>query len=65
MATNTGDQQIFENIFSEGELDSNMVVSKMEITAPHGAIIGNHFTPLTFCDMYPFYWTNPVKGVFV
>ena len=25
-----------KNIFEEGELDENMVVSKMEITTPHG-----------------------------
>lgn len=29
-----------KNIFEEGELDENMVVSKMEITTPHGAIEG-------------------------
>lgn len=29
-----------KNIFSEEELDENMVVSKMEITTPHGAIPG-------------------------
>ena len=29
-----------KNIFSEGELDPNVVVSKMEITTPHGAMPG-------------------------
>ena len=29
-----------KNIFEEGELDENVVVSKMEITTPHGAIEG-------------------------
>ena len=29
-----------KNIFTEGELDEKMVVSKMEITTPHGAIKG-------------------------
>ena len=29
-----------KNIFAEGELNENMVVSKMEITTPHGAIQG-------------------------
>lgn len=27
-----------KNIFTEGELDESMVISKMEITTPHGAI---------------------------
>ena len=29
-----------KNIFAEGELDENVVVSKMEITTQHGAIEG-------------------------
>ena len=29
-----------KNIFTEGKLDEKMVVSKMEITTPHGAIKG-------------------------
>ena len=30
---------IFEDIFEEGELDKDVVVSKMEITTQHGAIV--------------------------
>ena len=29
-----------KNIFNEGELAEEVVVSKMEITTPHGAIVG-------------------------
>ncbi len=36
-----------KNIFSEGELDENMVVSKMEITTEHGAIAGKTQTKET------------------
>lgn len=36
-----------KNIFEEGELDENMVVSKMEITTPHGAIEGKTQTHAT------------------
>ena len=36
-----------KNIFSEGELEENMVVSKMEITTQHGAIQGKTQTKLT------------------
>lgn len=36
-----------KNIFTEGELEENMVVSKMEITTQHGAIQGKTQTKLT------------------
>ena len=29
-----------KNIFEDGELDEQVVISKMEITTPHGAIPG-------------------------
>lgn len=36
-----------KNIFTEGELEENMVVSKLEITTQHGAIQGKTQTKLT------------------
>jgi len=36
-----------KNIFEEGELDEEVVVSKMEITTKHGAIEGKTQTVLT------------------
>ena len=36
-----------KNIFDEGELDEAVVVSKMEITTPHGAIPGKTQTQST------------------
>lgn len=36
-----------KNIFAEGELDEDVVVSKMEITTRHGAIEGKTQTVLT------------------
>lgn len=36
-----------KNIFSEGELSPEMVISKMEITTQHGAIPGKYQTKLT------------------
>lgn len=37
----------FKNIFEEGELDEKVVISKMEITTPHGAITGKTQSKLT------------------
>lgn len=36
-----------KNIFAEGELDEKVVVSKMETTTPHGAMVGKEQTKLT------------------
>ena len=36
-----------KNIFAEGELDEKVVVSKMETTTPHGAMVGKEQTRLT------------------
>jgi hypothetical protein len=36
-----------KNIFAEGELDEKVVVSKMETTTPHGALVGKEQTKLT------------------
>ena len=36
-----------KNIFESGELDEKVVVSKMETTTPHGAIVGKEQTKLT------------------
>jgi len=36
-----------KNIFNEGELDEQVVISKMEITTEHGAITGKTQTKLT------------------
>lgn len=36
-----------KNIFDEGELDEKVVISKMEITTPHGAIVGKTQNKLT------------------
>ena len=36
-----------KNIFTEGELEEDMVISKMEITTQHGAIQGKTQTKLT------------------
>lgn len=35
-----------KNIFEQGELREEVVVSKMEIPTPHGAILGKHSFPL-------------------
>ena len=36
-----------KNIFAEGELDEKVVVSKMETTTPHGAMVGKEQARLT------------------
>ena len=35
-----------KNIFADGELDEKVVVSKMETTTPHGAMVGKEQTKL-------------------
>ena len=47
-----------KNIFDEGELDEAVVVSKMEITTPHGAIPGK-----TQTQRAQFYSLDPIISV--